>query len=160
VPKPDQDNGGQPWKATAKDLLAVIRGKATDEQKKLVQDALADPYSEVSEFCREVEEWAKKRFPSAGSSRPAKASLRPLSRAKERLDAVLEFVRQKHIEGVFTMDEVAKFAKAGPGATDFSGPPLSLVECNSLAIRIIRAIEEAHPELTSEMAKFRSDRRR
>ena len=154
------DDGGQPSKATAKDLLAIIRGTATSEQKKLVADALADPYSEVSEFCREVEEWAKKRFLSAGSSPATKTGSRPRSRAKERLDAVVEFVRQKHIDGVFTLDEVAKFTTAGPVAPDIQAPPLTQVECNAVAIRILRAIEKAHPELTLELAKFRSDRRR
>lgn len=158
--KGDLKDGGEPWKATAQDLLAVLRGTATPEQRKLVQDALADPDSEISEFCRDVEEWAKKRFPLAGSSQPAKTSSQRPGRAKERLDAVLEFVRQKHIEGVFTMDEVAKLTKAGPNATDFSAPALSPVECNSLAIRIIKAIEKAHPELTPELSQFRSDHRR
>ena len=153
--KADRDDGGEPKKATANDLLATIRGTATPEQKKLVMDALEESYSEISELCREIEAWAKERFRIPQGPRP-----RPQSRAKERLDSVLEFVRQKRIENVFTEDEVATFTIAGPTAPDIQAPPTTPVECNAMVARILKAIEKAHPEMASELTKFRSDPRR
>lgn len=138
--------------------MKILRGEESEEIRQQFLEEVKNPYSEASQWLREVEEWAKKRFPSAGTS-PRSDAPPPVSRAKQRLDAVFDFVEQKLKAGVFTMDEVASFGVAGPGGRDFS-VPLSPVECNSAATRILKAIEKAHPELKSELGAFRSDRRR
>ena len=156
----ESDRSDDPDADIIKDFSAFLRGKHTPEQLERVKKALEDPTSELNEHLRAHEEWAKQRFPLAGTSPPVPLPAPPVSRAKQRLDAVFGYIEKKLKEGAFTLDEVAAFGAAGPAAEDFSAPPLSPVECNALTVRILKAIEKAHPELKSELGAFRSDRRR
>jgi len=158
VSESDSDEGDPKWNASVEDLIAVIRGTATPDQTEMVRNALEDPGSSLSEVCHQIERWAKDRFQIPNP--PAAQRLSPRNKAKERLDAVLEFVRLKRIGGILSDNQVAALISPGPGAPEIHAPPLTPVECNAIATRVLKSLEKNHPELCPELQQFRSDHRR
>jgi len=120
---------------------------------RLILAAIVDADSQLNQWLKATETWAQGAFPGGGRG---VLHSHQYQRAT-KLDALLEFVRQKHFANVLTDADVERITlAAGLGNPALYTPPAS--EALAAAGRMMRAIVELHPELTEEAAKFQSVR--
>jgi hypothetical protein len=156
---PIEDAVKLPSSPTPRDVVACLRGEASPQQKQLILAAIDEPNSQLNQWLKATEVWALAALPAGDRdmARPEQQIRQAESTA--RLNAVLEFIRQKRLANVLSDADLKRIVVAGGSGTAVPG---SLTPSESLAAvgRIVQVISEFHPGLSEEFASFKSLRSR
>ncbi|MGA2230847.1 MAG: hypothetical protein ABSH22_08100 [Tepidisphaeraceae bacterium] len=149
---PIKDDANQP-SLTAKDVADYLGGKATTEQTRLIREAMDDPNSQLHEWLKGVEGWARS---SLSSGKPDRLGVRN-SPAIENLTALLHFIQAKRTERILTDDDFS-YIVAKAEIPNFNDLPRTSGQAIVVASRVTSALLDLHPELAEEVAKFGQSR--
>jgi hypothetical protein len=155
-------------KVTPRMLVDYMRGRASPEAAKRVQDALADPQSEPYAWLKGFESWAAKSIPSAKPylswplpDEPEQAST-PRPRHHRRAapgkdahglyDKVLSFIAQVRASDQITQGEAEDIMKANADAAILKLTGES--RYRQAASKMLDRLLELHPELKSELSSL------
>ena len=138
----DGENKGPPPQSSAKDIVDLLRGQPTDKQREVFLKATEDLFSDINAMLSSFSKRFRRRNPLAGRAGEG-------DRSWERLHDLIDYVRQKREEGVFTYEETQTFVEPGDAASAFGSNLLPIAveraKNNALATRILRAIEKSAP---------------
>ena len=143
---------------TPQDLIAVLRGQATPEQQQVVQAALADPHSELSQWAQDVANWAVETLPPLRPGTKVMAD-RPPTPAQASFERVIDFIRQKRQQKILTDDEFSQIL-AAVGIDLEATAPLSASVAIAAVQRMTQALQRLHPELADEIRQLSRPRSR
>ncbi|HTE15220.1 MAG TPA: hypothetical protein VK642_09100, partial [Burkholderiales bacterium] len=118
------------------DFVDYIKGKGTPEQKKRVQAALNDPDSDLNSWLKDLAQWGEDSFQSQRKRSDDFLPNERRSESSNKLDIVIEFVRQKRAANIFTDEDVSLITTAA-GFDEGASIPLSPIESIAVATRMI-----------------------
>jgi hypothetical protein len=138
---------------TVRDVVDVLKGHATEEQARRVAVALNDPSSEVSGWIAEL---ARLSTSLPGPDRRQQKSVLEWSFGpRAQVDAILQFVQDKHSTGEITAAELIQIEKVCEPGRELSPDSARLAASN-----LTDVIVSLHPEFEAELRSLAPSRSR